>query len=159
MRRLVSFVMLGSALVSAFACGTRVRLGAFDRADAGAGDTPGEPGVEDDCTLSTPKDTVCPDFLDPVCGCDGKTYGNDCMARRVLSTFHAGACVQDDAGDEYDAGDGYDAGDAACTRPAPLVNACPAHIDPVCGCDGKNYNNDCEANLVVTSFTPGECGP
>jgi len=50
----------------------------------GAADAPGE------CVIIP---TACRDILDPVCGCDGQTYGNACEAATALvGIFELGAC-------------------------------------------------------------------
>ena len=43
--------------------------------------------------VCTVKPQICYQLYKPVCGCDGKTYGNDCFARGGgTSVDHDGAC-------------------------------------------------------------------
>jgi len=58
--------------------------------DFGGGTCGATIGFGGTCTV-VPR--VCPLFVRPVCGCNGKTYGNDCMREKAkVSKLHDGRC-------------------------------------------------------------------
>jgi hypothetical protein len=114
-----------------------------------------------------PRPAACPPLFDPVCGCDGRTYGNGCEAAAAgVSVAHRGPCFSlgnCDSNDDCAEGfycakeEGDCAGPGSCTE-RPLI--CPENYDPVCGCDGVTYGNACEAAAAGVSVAHrGECAP
>ncbi|PNH06830.1 Serine protease inhibitor dipetalogastin, partial [Tetrabaena socialis] len=71
-----------------------------------------------------------------ICGSDGQTYNNDCLAACAgASVAHEGQCAAD------------------CT-----TTVCSSIYAPVCGTNGKTYSSACIANCAkVDVASKGEC--
>jgi hypothetical protein len=81
--------------------------------------------------------TICTTDFAPVCGSDGKTYDNSCLAGVAnVQVDHQGPCA------------GGGGGGVICTT----------QYDPVCGKDGKTYSNACNAAAAGAEVEhQGEC--
>lgn len=109
---------------------------------------------------------VCTLVSSPVCGCDDVTYGNPCLADDAgVSVAHFGACGEACGGMAGDTClDGQfckletgscEAADGVCTD---IPDVCIEILQPVCGCNGTTYSNECIAEVAGVSIDhDGEC--
>jgi hypothetical protein len=106
---------------------------------------------------------TCSPLVDYVCGCNGLTYENDCVAARAgVSVATVGVCVPASGympncsppctGNNYCYTDVGMCGQPGMCRPIPAAGSLPGCPDVnVCGCDGRNYGG-CEATYAGMSI-------
>lgn len=76
---------------------------------------------------------ICTTEYNPVCGINGVTYSNPCMAGEVEIVHYAPCGTEEEI-------------------------FCTEEYDPVCGIDGVTYSNECYANVAGVEIAhPGEC--
>jgi hypothetical protein len=115
------------------------------------------------------KPQACIELYDPICGCDGKTYGNGCIAASEgVSILHRGSCEvtiscmkNEDCGSNHFClfPEGACSGPGTCTPKPTVCPLMPCILEyGVCGCDGRSYCNLCEAYANGASILKiGEC--
>jgi hypothetical protein len=99
----------------------------------------------------------------PVCGCDGRTYSNDCSAAAAgVSVASDGECGDTcTSNDQCRTAEFCQFPEGACQPDGECLarpEVCPELFAPVCGCDGQTYGNACEASMAGVSIDhDGEC--
>jgi hypothetical protein len=132
-------------------------------------------GAGDQTGSCTPVPEACDLIFSPVCGCDDRTYSNACAAAMAGVSVASQEECPGPAGKFCGGFAGFECEDTEnffCNYPPemacgiadgsgtcdPIPQGCTDDVDPVCGCDGKDYFNACQANMAGTSVqSKGAC--
>ena len=116
----------------------------------------------------------CPQIFSPVCGVDGNTYPNACLAACAgVAVASTGACPMSTSmpttqtcqctctSNGNGNGNGNMMGSTngnVITTSNPTTTKCPKIFSPVCGANGVTYLNACAANRAgVMIISQGVC--
>lgn len=140
--------------------GTEYGLWTLGAPDGGIGVDVSGPATCVDPGLVDP-DMFCPEIFEPVCGCDGVTYSNSCVAAYSggVTSWEEGPCIVIEYGGctyplacNYDPGAAFE--DGSCTFP-PV--SCAWSDEWAAGCtyaDADNYDENALIDDGSCSWTP-----
>lgn len=106
---------------------------------------------------------ICDDLYEPVCGEDGLTYANRCEAEcRGVRVRQTGECPEPEGAEcRYDSDCPADrvCVNGLCSASANACQ-CPDIWEPVCGVDGRTYDNRCWLSCAEVELAyAGLCSP